>query len=92
MAIEFVDDFAGSHGHDYSRPSCAVKPMGPQHVRPGKGLTGEVLLLNGDVVVGEDTDVASDVQRSLGDFACRQIGLEQQGACSGLSKCTAGAH
>ncbi|GBH20745.1 hypothetical protein ALQ08_103983 [Pseudomonas syringae pv. delphinii] len=34
MAIEFVDDFAGSHGHGYSRPSGAIKPMGPQHVRP----------------------------------------------------------
>ncbi|KPW74357.1 hypothetical protein ALQ65_102068 [Pseudomonas syringae pv. coriandricola] len=62
MAVEFVDDFAGSHGHGYSRSSGTAKPMGPQRVRPGKGSAGEVLLLNGDVVVGEHADIAGDMQ------------------------------
>src|SRR5690606_31868970 len=64
---------------------------------PGRGArtaesVGQVLLLDGQVVVGEHADVASDVQGGLGDFTGREVGLVQQGAGSGLGVGAAGAH
>ena len=56
------------------------------------GLLGEVLLLNGDVVVGEDADVAGNVQGGFGDFTGREFGLQQQCAGSGLGEGAAGTH
>lgn len=39
------------------------------------GLFGEVLLLNGLGVVGEDTDIAGNAQGCLDDLAGRQVGF-----------------
>jgi len=64
MAIEFVDDFTGSHGHSNWRSSGKSEPWRVAET----GLLGEVLLLNGEGVVGEYTDVAGDAERGFNDF------------------------
>src|ERR1700712_1254868 len=56
------------------------------------GLFGEILLLNGLVVVGEDADIAGNAKGGLDDFAGRQIGLFQQCAGRRLSIAAAGTH
>jgi hypothetical protein len=65
MAVEFVDDFTGSHGHSIWRTSGKNEPW-----RNGActGLLGAVLLLNGLGVVGEYADIAGDAEGGLDDF------------------------
>ena len=61
VAVEFVDDLAGRHGHG------AV-------LRNDRRLDRAVELLDGQVLIGEHADAAGDVQRRLGDFGptCRR--------------------
>src|SRR5471032_1738705 len=88
MAIEFVDDFAGSHGHNIYRTSSKNEPWRWANT----DLLGAVLLLNGLGVVGEYTNVGGDTEGGFDDFTGRQVGLFQQCAGGGLSIATTGTH
>ncbi|MNE33026.1 hypothetical protein D3C80_1266670 [compost metagenome] len=64
VAVEFVDDFTGSHGHNIQWTSSKNEPW----CDGCTGLLGAVLLLNGLGVVGEYTDVAGDTEGGFDDF------------------------
>ncbi|MCY1175258.1 hypothetical protein D9M73_154890 [compost metagenome] len=64
VAVEFVDDFTGSHGHNIQWTSSKNEPW----CGGCTDLLGAVLLLNGLGVVGEYADVAGDAEGGFDNF------------------------